>query len=160
MYGKNNLRGWVYVITNKSLPGLVKIGFSSKDPSLRARQFDEAALPHPYEVVYDILVANPFQMEQTIHRYLKSAGLHEKKEWFRCSESEAIDVIRRIADNKHITEKINISFNSIKKMPLSPISHSKSGRCACGVYFNVIYEKKEKIWVCPKCRRQIIIPPC
>jgi len=30
------IRGWVYVMTNKSMPGLVKIGYSTKDPSARA----------------------------------------------------------------------------------------------------------------------------
>jgi len=32
------MKGWVYVITNKAMPGLVKIGFSMKDTEIRASE--------------------------------------------------------------------------------------------------------------------------
>lgn len=58
------LRGWVYVITNKAMVDLVKVGFSTKDPVLRAREFDATGVPHRYEVVFDALVSNPRDVEQ------------------------------------------------------------------------------------------------
>ncbi len=45
-----NVRGWVYVITNAAMPGLVKVGYSLKDPSLRARGLGNTGAPHQYEV--------------------------------------------------------------------------------------------------------------
>jgi len=32
------MKGWVYVITNKAMPSLVKVGFLTKDPGLRAKE--------------------------------------------------------------------------------------------------------------------------
>ena len=28
--------GWVYILTNEAIPGLVKIGYTMKDPAIRA----------------------------------------------------------------------------------------------------------------------------
>lgn len=38
------MRGWVYVISNPTIPGLVKIGFSTKDPLLRAEELNHRRL--------------------------------------------------------------------------------------------------------------------
>jgi T5orf172 domain len=66
------IRGWVYVIANQALPGLLKIGFSTKDPALRALELDSTGVPHPYVVVYDALVREPRDIEQRVHTELKS----------------------------------------------------------------------------------------
>src|SRR5438045_7039757 len=50
------VKGWVYIISNRSMLGLVKIGFSTKDPILRAAELSQAGTPHPHIVEYDVLV--------------------------------------------------------------------------------------------------------
>jgi hypothetical protein len=77
------IRGWVYLMTNEAMPGLVKVGYSTKDPALRARELEHTGSPHPYEVVYDRLVINPREVEQRVHKALDE--VREGKEWFRCS---------------------------------------------------------------------------
>ena len=38
--GKSDkLKGWIYVISNKALPGLVKVGYSTKDPNSGLRNW-------------------------------------------------------------------------------------------------------------------------
>src|SRR5690606_39095743 len=86
------VRGWVYVITTKAMPHLVKVGFSTKDPALRAREMAHTGSPHPYEVAYDALVHGPRGAERQIHA--KLSHLREGKEWFKCSVAEAIGAIR------------------------------------------------------------------
>ncbi|KFC76184.1 GIY-YIG nuclease family protein [Massilia sp. LC238] len=44
------MKGWVYVITNKAIPDLVKVGYSRKDPELRAAELNNTGAPHPYMV--------------------------------------------------------------------------------------------------------------
>ena len=85
------MKGWVYVITNKAMPGLVKVGYSTKDPELRARELDGTHLPHPNQVTYEILIDNPQQIEQQTHRALsrykernRLPGYNTGQEWFRC----------------------------------------------------------------------------
>ena len=89
------MKGWVYVITNKSMPGLVKIGYSMQDPELRARELNHTGSPSPYVVDYEVLVDEPRQIEQIAHRKLQAKN--EGKEWFRCSAEEAIAAIKSVA---------------------------------------------------------------
>lgn len=87
----NDIRGWVYVISNPSIPGLIKIGFSRKDPVLRARELDGTGLPTPYRVEFDALVWNPSRLERRVHERLRDR--REGKEWFRCSVTVAARLI-------------------------------------------------------------------
>lgn len=96
------MKGWVYVITNKAMPGLVKVGFSTKDPELRAKELQHTGSPHPYLVEYELLIEEPYEVEQKTHRLLSSN--HEAKEWFRCTPEEAVAAIKQIAGNRVITE--------------------------------------------------------
>lgn len=50
------------------MPGLVKVGFSTKDPELRASELNNTGAPHPYVVDYDALVENSRDIEQRVHR--------------------------------------------------------------------------------------------
>ena len=97
-----NIRGWVYVISNVSMPGLLKVGFSTKDPDLRARELSHTGSPQPYVVEYDALVTAPRESEQRIHKLLRDK--RDGKEWFRCSLGEAITAIHAIAKTAPIAE--------------------------------------------------------
>lgn len=111
------MRGWVYVITNRAMPNLVKIGFSTKDPAMRAAELAGTGIPFPYEVEFDALVDNPRLVEQAAHQSLSSARVG--KEWFSCSIAVAIEVIRKNAGDIHLqTEKqkevdVNKDFSSL-----------------------------------------------
>jgi hypothetical protein len=87
-------RGWVYIISNKAMPGLIKVGYSLKDPALRANELDNPGAPHPYAVEYEVLVYNPLEIEQRTHKELKD--FREAKEWFRCSLDDAVTAIRKV----------------------------------------------------------------
>jgi len=98
------MKGWVYVITNPSISG-TKVGFSTKDPELRARELSSTGVPYPYVVEYDVLVEHPKKYEQAIHRRLKDEGQGEAKEWFKCTPEEAVVAIKTvIGDDKIIIE--------------------------------------------------------
>ena len=96
------MKGWVYVITNKAMPGLVKVGYSTKDPELRAAELNHTGAPHPYLVEYELLIEEPYTVEQKTHKLLSSK--REAKEWFRCSPEEAVAAIKQIAGNNTINE--------------------------------------------------------
>ena len=96
------MKGWVYVITNKAMPGVVKIGFSLKDPELRASELNHTGAPHPYEVAYEALVEDPRDIEQRTHKALSDRS--EGKEWFRLTVEEAVVAIQRNAGQKILAE--------------------------------------------------------
>lgn len=97
-----SVKGWVYIITNRAMPGLVKVGYSMKDPALRAAELNHTGNPHPYDVQYECLVRNPRDVEQATHGRL--ASRREGKEWFRCDIPVAIQEIRYVAANSIFLE--------------------------------------------------------
>lgn len=86
------IRGWIYILSNASMPGLVKVGFSLKDPTLRASELAGTGVPHPFLVEYEALVHAPRDLEQRVHRRLSKH--REAKEFFRCNIYEAVQAIR------------------------------------------------------------------
>ena len=108
------MKGWVYIITNKAMPNLLKVGYSTKDPALRANDLHNTGVPHRYVVEYDALVEEPYLVEQKVHKLLKDH--HEDKEWFRCNVTEAIIAIRKVSNSSLIHESIkNEAFINSQK---------------------------------------------
>ena len=90
-------------MSNEAMPGLVKIGYSTKDPDLRAKELSHTGAPHPYVVDYTMLIENPREVESKAHKILSQH--REGKEWFRCSPEEAISAIQQIAGDNSIHEE-------------------------------------------------------
>ena len=93
------------------MPGLLKIGYTKKDPKIRAYGLYNSGNPHPYIVDYEILIDNPYIIEQKIHRELSSK--REGKEWFRCSIEDAIAAFKTVAGNQIIHESITDTAKQI-----------------------------------------------
>ena len=96
--------GWVYILTNEAMPGLVKIGYKMKDPAIRAEDLYKdpkagalAGVPMPFVVVYKALVVSHRQIEQEVHSKLGSKRLNDEREFFKCEPFEAIRCIRESA---------------------------------------------------------------
>lgn len=112
------IRGWIYVITNRAMPGLVKLGYSTKDPALRAVELGNTGAPHAYEVVYDALVDSPKAVEQSLHSLL--AAQREGKEWFRLTPSAAIEAVRATASSIYLEKSKSIECSQ----PLEAVSEN------------------------------------
>lgn len=84
------------------MPDLVKVGFSTKDPDLRASELNHTGSPHPYVVDYEVLVEQPRDVEQQVHRQLSE--YREGREWFRCTPEFAISAVQQIVGSRAIVE--------------------------------------------------------
>lgn len=110
------IKGWVYVISNPAMPGIIKVGYSTKDPALRARELNNTGSPHPYSVQYDTLVWDPYKLEQRVHKMLHSKL--EGKEWFKCTIEEAIAAIQSLYGACFIDENfLGVERNSTQPIP-------------------------------------------
>ena len=106
------MKGWIYIITNKSMPNLVKVGYSTEDPEIKANALYSAAVPYPYVVEYDALVNEPSEIEQKTHEILEDYS--ENNEWFRCDVIEAVVAIREAAGDAIINESIKFPFDTVE----------------------------------------------
>ncbi|MEN9896864.1 MAG: hypothetical protein RLZZ66_513 [Pseudomonadota bacterium] len=101
------------------MPDLVKIGFSTKDPDIRAAEFNNTGNPYPYTVKYQTWVNEPKNIEKSVHKILKDRGFHENKEWFNCSFEIAVSAIRETAGNDIIHESVKFPFDVDKPFGLA-----------------------------------------
>jgi len=93
------MKGYVYVISNPAMPRYIKVGFSTKDPALRATEFNTAS-PEDYVVDYEVLIDDPRMVEKEVHQKLDF--LRTGKEWFECDVVIAVKAIRKACDGKSI----------------------------------------------------------
>ena len=167
------LRGWIYVLTNLAMPGLVKVGFSTKDPLIRAKELGGTGLPHPYKVAYDALIEEPRQVELGVHRELKQHW--EAKEFFRVSVDVAVEAVERVLMQqgksvlhsaskvqKHCADSANHSVlrKAIPARHPRPIEGRTGtvqfvGKCGyCGDDFSVTLTRYDSGAVCPNCYKR------
>lgn len=112
------MQGWVYIITNKSMPGLVKVGFTERAPELRAAELAGTGMPTPYCVEYRMRVSRAHAVEQEAHRRL--AFCRTGREWFRCTVTAAQRVLESVA----ITEEESSGSPLVPGHALEPYFHS------------------------------------
>ena len=91
------MEGFVYVMSNPLMPGLVKVGMTEKMPHLRAAEISaHEGLPTQMRVEYYALVSgSPRSVERGAHRELSHS--HAGKEWFKCDCAIAIAAVKTVA---------------------------------------------------------------
>jgi hypothetical protein len=93
--GKHN--SWIYILSNKTMPGLYKIGHTTKHPDERAKEISRATgVPIPFEVEWAFDCFDSDRLEVEIHRALDSFRYSSNKEFFEISLNEAKETIRKL----------------------------------------------------------------
>ena len=116
---KDNIKsnhGYVYVLSNPSMPGLLKIGMTRFDPSRRVQELSSATgVPTPFQLVYYREFHDCVAAEIEIHSLLTSKGLryNDQREFFTIDTVEAINILlsldNNIEDIDDVNEKIEVS---------------------------------------------------
>ncbi len=97
--------GYVYCMSNESMPGLLKIGMTTDSPETRAAALSGATgVPTPFKVEISKRVAQPYEKEQAIHELLGALGfrVNEKREFFNCS-MKIVDYLFALIDGTDVS---------------------------------------------------------
>ncbi len=89
---ENDKEGFVYVLSNKSMPGLLKIGYS-KNVSERVKQLSNTSIPTPFKCEYYIYSENCAKLEKMVHLALSMYRVNDDREFFKLSLINAIKCI-------------------------------------------------------------------
>lgn len=93
--------GWVYILTNPSMPGLVKIGLTTRALSARAAELTAATgVPTPFVIAWGRAVSDCAAVETAVHRMLDDRRVSGKREFFCCDVTTARQVIEAAAVGK------------------------------------------------------------
>lgn len=99
-YDKKYL-GYVYILSNIAMPGIYKIGYTSRDPEERIYELNKStSIPTPFNIEYVIKSNNYVQIEADIHRELSNYRFG--KEFFKLDLQKCIDTLNKIC-NKYNT---------------------------------------------------------
>lgn len=99
----NGKAGYVYVLTNPSMPGLIKVGHSINGGQGRASALfkGDTGVPTPFELEYEAYLKNCHAVEMEVHRRLAEKRVNEKREFFECEPGRAVTIITEISRNQH-----------------------------------------------------------
>jgi hypothetical protein len=76
--------GYVYCITNPSMVGLVKIGYTERTLDERLQEANQSTwVPQLFSIEFAKFVKEPNAKEQSIHRILAADRVNPKREFFR-----------------------------------------------------------------------------
>ena len=85
---------YVYVLVNKSVPNMVKIGMTTNTPDERARQISAATgVPTPWIPVYSFQCYRSDLLEEEIHQYFSAYRVNTHREMFAIDSYTAQKVI-------------------------------------------------------------------
>ena len=98
--------GFIYIMSNPSNPGLLKIGQTGKDPEERRKELGSTGVVEDFVLEYRALSEDYVSLEREIHRDLANFRTNPKKEFFSISVPEAINKIREISGNRIESDKV------------------------------------------------------
>ena len=88
---------WVYILSNTSQPGLLKIGYTKNTPEERAKQISNATgVALPYKVEWAFHCYDGFGLEQEVHHKLNNYRVNNNREFFQISLEEAKGIIEEL----------------------------------------------------------------
>ena len=90
---------YVYVLVNKSMPDMVKIGMTVREVEERAKEISGATgVPTPWVPVYSFKCFNSYKLEQEIHEHLNAVRVADNREMFYMHSRDAIDTVKKLGD--------------------------------------------------------------
>lgn len=92
--------GFVYVLSNRMMPGLVKVGQTRQLIEDRARGLYRTGVPVAFDVEFGLMTSHPRDVrdvEAAAFRILEGSRLHGGREFFTASIDEAIEAVRLAA---------------------------------------------------------------
>lgn len=82
-------KGYVYILTNESMPGLVKVGKTTRDPEARADELYQTGVPTRFKVHHYALSPDCGELEMQMHEALDSDRVSISREFFRADPDHA-----------------------------------------------------------------------
>ena len=100
-------KGIVYVLTNERMPGLVKIGMTTRESiNARMKELYTTGVPVPFECAYACEVDDCRNVERALHIAFGPNRIAANREFFDIEIEQAI-VILKLLEKKDVTNEIS-----------------------------------------------------
>lgn len=88
-------KGFVYILQNASMPGMVKIGKTTRTADQRCQELYMTGVPLPFSVACCVASPDCHALEQAMHNQFAQERVTAGREFFRLS----VDVARDALEN-------------------------------------------------------------
>ena len=109
---KNN--GIVYVLTNSAMPGLVKIGMTTRESiDTRMKELYSTGVPVPFDCEYacEVKASDCAKIEKALHTAFKPNRINDNREFFQIKPEQATAILE-LFDRKDITTEVNAEIEN------------------------------------------------
>ena len=141
--------GYIYILSNPAMSGLLKIGFTVRDVQSRVQELSSStSIPAPFEIEYYCLTRDVEEIEKEVH-YRLGKYRQSGKEFFTIPLELAVKIIdsmirsvaedrfcRRPINNSPISDQFRSDKNTLYQCPKCGGKNSSSKICvACGYVY-------------------------
>ena len=116
------MRGIVYVLTNPSFDGLVKIGYTGKTVQERMRSIDGPGVPSRFYCAGAWEFENAKEVERTLHLAFADHRHNENREFFELDPERVLVLLRQFGI-REVTPKERVA--EVKTSAPEPTSEAK-----------------------------------
>ncbi len=117
--------GFVYILTNDSMPGLVKIGRTSRDVDLRASELWQTGVPTKFDVFAKERTCDCVQLEAYIHGDFRKQRVNRSREFFAVDPDMAAARLKMWAGIQ-AHEMISENFSGFASVPFKALVDEES----------------------------------
>ena len=87
--------GKVYILTNDSMPGIIKIGITEQDTiEDRIRSLDNTSVPTPFRFYFAIETDKHKEIEKLIHNAFSDVRIRNNREFFEMDPERAVSALK------------------------------------------------------------------
>ena len=123
-------KGYIYIMTNPALKGMVKIGYAA-DVEARRKQLSTTALPYEYEIYATYETSGNLE-DKKLHRMIDNLNpdlrVTSNREFFVMSPKEAYELLEAIATISGTKNKLKKAKGGRQKVRKPPVNFA-----ACGI---------------------------
>jgi len=103
--------GQIYILRNEAMPGLYKIGVTSRDDvNERIRELFTTSVPLPFTLEFACKVKDYKGVEKDIHTLISEHRIHDNREFFRIDPLHLKPLLKRL-EIEETTKSINEEYN-------------------------------------------------
>lgn len=97
MAENKDYEGFIYILNNPSLEGMVKIGATTKDPNDKCRELSSnPSIPTQFNIVYYLSSINPFKVVGIVHTILDEYRVNKSRDFFKVDVAQTVNLIEDI----------------------------------------------------------------
>ena len=108
--------GIVYILTNPAMPGLVKIGMTTRqEVGIRMSELFTTGVPVPFQCSFAGRVADVKKTERAFHKAFGPYRINPQREFFEIEDEQAIGLLEIICD-ENVTPEVTTELDKVDEV--------------------------------------------